>query len=70
MSCHSKEELEQMLEDVINELDLSDTAITEHGPRGTPPAELARLVLRQKDSTIRCLRAGMVDCTLPRTRKG
>jgi len=36
MSCWNKEELENMLEDVVNELDLSDAAIEEHGPNGTP----------------------------------
>lgn len=56
MSCWSKEELEQMLEDVVNELNLSEAALAEHGPLGTPPAELVRLVLRQKDLIIRCLR--------------
>ena len=60
MSCWNKEELEQMLEDVVNELDLSDLAIEEHGPMGTPPAELVRLVLEQKDKTIRMLEQGMV----------
>jgi len=63
MSCHNKEALEQMLEDVVNELDLSESAIAEHGPNGTPPAELVRLVLQQKDRTIRNLRAGMTDCS-------
>lgn len=61
MSCWSKNELEQMLEDVVNELDLSETASAEHGPLGTPPAELVRLVLQQKDRTIRDLRAGMIQ---------
>lgn len=61
MSCWTKEQLEQMLEDVVNELDLSDQAIAEHGPMGTPPAELVRLVLDQKDKTIRMLKAGMVE---------
>lgn len=61
MSCHSRETLENMLEEVVSELDLSDAAIAEHGPLGTPPAELVRLVLTQKDKTIRCLRAGMVE---------
>lgn len=69
MSCWNNEELEQMLEDVVNVLDLSDTAIAEHGPHGTPPAELVRLVLQQKDRTIRNLRAAMVDCT-PSVRPG
>ena len=61
MSCHSKEKLEQMLEDVVNELDLSAAAIAEHGPMGTPPSQLVRLVLDQKDKTIRMLQAGMVN---------
>jgi len=61
MSAHTKEELENMLEDVVNELDLSDDAIAEHGPRGTAPAELVRLVLDQKDREIRNLKAGMIS---------
>ena len=61
MSCHSKEKLEQMLEDVVNELDLSAAAIAEHGPMGTPPSQLVRLVLDQKEKTIRMLQAGMVN---------
>ncbi len=61
MSCWSKEQLDQMLEDVVNELDLSDAAIAEHGQLGTPPAELVRLVLAQKDMAIQMLKAGMVD---------
>ncbi len=63
MSYWSKPQLENMLEDVVNVLDLSDAAIETHGPLGTPPAELVRLVLSQKDATIKMLRAGMVDCT-------
>jgi len=35
MSCWSKEELENMLEDVVNELDLSSNAIIQHGQNGT-----------------------------------
>lgn len=54
-----------MLEDVINVLDLSDSAIDEHGPFGTPPAQLVRLVLDQKDKIIRMLNAGMVDASPP-----
>ncbi len=61
MSCHSKEQLGNMLEDVVNVLDLSDNAIAEHGPLGTPPAELVRMVLNQKNQTIRNLRAGMAE---------
>lgn len=40
MSIHTKEELENMLEDVVNELELSEDMIEKHGPWGTPPAEL------------------------------
>ena len=58
MSCHTKEELEQMLFDVVNELDLSDVALDKHGPLGTPPAILVRAVLAQKDLQISLLRRG------------
>ena len=61
MSCWNKQELEQMLEDVVNELDLSEIAIREHGPRGTPPAELVRLVLAQKDQKIQMLTQGFKE---------
>lgn len=44
MSCWNKGELE----DVVNELDLSELAIKDHGQMGTPPAELVRLVLAEK----------------------
>jgi len=60
MSCHTKETLESMLEDVVNELDLSESMIEEHGPMGTPPAELVRLILQRKDKEIAMLRAGML----------
>ena len=60
MSCWSKEELENMLEDVVNELDLSESVIAEHGPLGTPPSELVRLVLAQKDREIELLKRGFV----------
>jgi hypothetical protein len=66
MSCWSKPELEQMLEDVVNELGLSPEVIAHHGPLGTPPAELVRLVLGQKDQMIRMLRAGMVEIPMQR----
>jgi hypothetical protein len=59
MSCWSKEELENMLEDVVNELDLSDGMIEKHGPLGTAPAELVRLVLERKDLEIRALKSGI-----------
>ena len=60
MSCWTKEELENMLEDVVNELDLSDGMIEKHGPLGTAPAELVRLVLEQKDKQIHMLKQGFV----------
>ena len=61
MSCHTRTELENMLEDVVNELDLSDEMISIHGPLGTPPAQLVRLVLEQKNEIIRMLNAGLID---------
>jgi len=61
MSCWTKEQLENMLEDVVNVLDLSDGMIEKHGPLGTPPAELVRLVLERKDLEIEMLRRGMVS---------
>lgn len=56
MSKWTKEELENMLEDVINELDLSEEIINKHGPLGTPPAELVKLVLEQKNTQITMLK--------------
>lgn len=61
MSCWTKEELENMLEDVVNELDLSDEIVKEHGPLGTPPADLVRLVLDRKNRTISMLKGGFVS---------
>lgn len=58
MSCWNKEELENMLMDVVNELNLSDKMIEKHGQNGTPPAELVRYVLEEKDNRIRALEAG------------
>ena len=60
MTCHTKEELEEMLFDVVNELDLSDGMIEEHGPHGTPPATLVRLVLERKNREIQMLKQGFV----------
>jgi hypothetical protein len=65
MSAWNKEQLENMLEDVVNALDLSDTAIEKHGPEGTAPATLVRLVLEQKDREISLLRRGFVDVSKP-----
>lgn len=58
---YSCNELRNLLEDVVNELDLSDSAIEKHGPLGTPPPELGRLVLEQKDLKIAALKCGMKD---------
>ena len=63
MSCHSKEELENMLEDVVNELNLCESAVDIYGQQGTTPAELVRLVLAEKDRTISMLKAGMKDAS-------
>jgi len=54
-----RDRLTNLLEDVINELDLSDIAIEKHGQLGTEPAELVRLVLAEKDMKISCLKHGM-----------
>ena len=53
-----------MLFDVVDELDLSDGMIDEHGPLGTPPSTLVRLVLERKDRQIAMLRAGFVEVVL------
>lgn len=57
MSCWNKVELENMLEDVVNELDLSEAVIKNHGPLGTAPAELVRIILNEKDLEIKMLKA-------------
>jgi len=56
--AYTNEELRNMLEDVVNELDLSESAIEEHGPIGTAPAKLVRLVLDEKDKEINALKMG------------
>ena len=61
MSCWTKEQLENMLEDVVNELYLSDEMIEEHGQDGTPPAVLVKLVLTKKDRQIKMLKAGIME---------
>jgi len=61
MTCHTKEQLENMLEDVVNELDLSNIMIEKHGPLGTPPATLVKLVLDRKDLEIRMLKQGFAS---------
>lgn len=64
MSSYSKEQLENMLEDVVNELDLSQEMIEKHGQQGTAPATLVRLVLQQKDREIKMLRMNMKNISL------
>lgn len=59
MSCYTKEQLDNMLEDVVNELNLSDAIIEKLGQEGTTPATLVRLVLEQKDKQIKILKLGM-----------
>ena len=61
MSCWNKDQLENMLEDVVNELDLSEAMIEKHGQEGTAPATLVRLVLEEKDRQIRMLKLGMAQ---------
>jgi hypothetical protein len=63
MTCWTKEQLENMLEDVVNELDLSDGMVEKHGQLGTPPAELVRLILDGKDREIAMLKRGFIDAT-------
>jgi len=55
----NKKQLEDMLEDVVNALDLSDEMVEQHGPLGTPPAELVRLMLDQKEREIAMLKASI-----------
>jgi len=59
MSCWTKEQLENMLEDVVNELNLSEVMIEKHGQEVTAPAILVRLVLEQKDKQIKMLKLGI-----------
>lgn len=54
MSCWTKPELENMLEDVVNELNLSGAMLEKHGQLGTAPSELVRLVLEQKTRKYEC----------------
>lgn len=55
------ERLTNLLEDVVNELDLSDGTFGKHGSFGTHPSQLVKLVLEQKNRIIQMLKAGMVD---------
>jgi hypothetical protein len=53
------EDLTNMLEDVVNELPLTEIAVEHHGQMGTPPAELVRIIIEAKDETIARLKAGL-----------
>lgn len=69
MSAWTKEQLESMLFDVVDELNLSDSMMEKHGPFATPPAELVRMVLEQKDREIQLLKAGFVDASEPTVKR-
>ena len=58
---YTKTELRDMLYNVVDVLNLSEACIEEHGPRGTPPAELVRQVLEEKDKQICMLRQGFKE---------
>lgn len=58
---YTGKQLVSMLEDVVTVLDLSDAMLEGHGPLGTEPAELVRLVLDKKNMEIRALKHGMKD---------
>ena len=64
MSCWTKPELENMLEDVVNELTLSAEMVEKHGQEGTAPAELVRLVLEEKNRQISMLKRGFKQIEL------
>lgn len=55
----TKSEMKSMLEDVVTVLDLSEDMLEKHGPIGTQPAELVRLVLEQKNREITMLQANI-----------
>jgi hypothetical protein len=57
---NENERMTNLLEDVVSELDLSESAIEQHGPMGTAPAELVALVLAEKDLKIAALKAGLI----------
>jgi hypothetical protein len=55
---YTNTELRSMLEDVVSELHLSGKMQEKHGPLGTAPSELVRLVLEEKDRQIFMLKRG------------
>lgn len=58
MSSYTREELENMLEDVVNVLDLSEEMIKKHSLMGTHPADLVKEILEWKNLKISALRRG------------
>jgi len=66
MTAHTRQALEDMLEDVVNELDLSDDTIKAYGESGEcSPAKMVRLILQEKDKQITMLKAGMKQIEIP-----
>ena len=63
MSKWTKEELEEMMFEIVDELDLSEEMLEKHGPMGTPVPQLVREILAHKDGIITKLRVGMKDVT-------
>ncbi len=59
MSCWTKEQLENMLEDVINELDLSSKTVEELSARGAAPSVLVRTILDAKNKEIQLLKSAL-----------
>ena len=59
MGCRQCDKYRGMLEDVISELDLSDSVINEHSALGTPPSYFVREILRIKDMEIAMLKNEM-----------
>jgi len=48
----------------MNSTYLSEAIMDKHGPLGTPPSELVRIVLEQKDKEIRMLKLGFKSIEL------
>ncbi len=69
MSCHSKETLENMLENVVNVLELPDSVFEKEGAFGTPTAELVKIALQLKDDEISKLKSILADAESPKTCK-
>ncbi len=59
MSCWTKEQLENMLEDVVNELELDSKSIEKLSARGSAPSILVRTVLDAKNKEIQLLKSAL-----------